>query len=167
MFNFFSLEQWRPRDPLTQIRRMPTDLERNGNFTQTYGNTGVMKPIYDPTTTVFDAAANRATRTPFAGNIIPASRIDPLSAKVMAMLWGPNNPGDNITGANNFKSAATRTTDYYNYSNRTDFTINDAWRVYGRVSRLHTMVNTLDWTPNQSLTFVPGDASARQSSGFT
>ncbi|MBN8732329.1 MAG: TonB-dependent receptor [Acidobacteria bacterium] len=161
LFNFFSLEQWRPRDPLTQIRRMPTDLERNGNFTQTYGNTGVMKPIYDPTTTVFDAAANKATRTPFAGNIIPTSRIDPLSAKVMATLWGPNNPGDNITGANNFKSAATRTTDYYNYTNRTDFTINDAWRVYGRVSRLHTMVDTMDWTPNQSLTFVPGDASAR------
>lgn len=161
LFNFFSYEQWRPRDPLTQIRRMPTDLERNGNFTQTFGNTGAMKTIYDPYTTVFDAAANKATRMPFAGNIIPAARIDPLSKNVVAMLWGPNNPGDNITGANNFKSAATRTTNYYNYSNRTDFNINDNWRVYGRVSRLHTMVDTLDWTPNQSLTYVPGDASAR------
>ena len=161
LFNFFSYEQWRPRDPLTQIRTMPTDLERVGDFSRTFGNTGAVKPIYDPSTTVFDAAANKATRTPFAGNLVPASRIDPLSKKVMGMLWGPNNPGDNITGANNFKSAATRTTSYYNYTNRTDFTINDAWRVYGRVSRLHTMIDTLDWTPNQSPVNVPGDASAR------
>ncbi len=161
VFNFFSYEQWKPRDPLSQIRTMPTELERNGDFSQSRNIDGGIRTIHDPFSTVFDAAANRATRTPFPGNRIPQSRFDPLSARIMQSLWAPNGPGDNITGVNNFKTAAKRTTEYYNYSDRADWNITEKWRVYGRVSRLHTMVDTLDWTPNKSELFVPGDASAR------
>jgi hypothetical protein len=161
IFNFFSYENWKPVDPLTQIRTMPTDLERTGNFSASRNIDGGIRTIFDPFTTVFDPVRNTATRQPFAGNIVPQNRIDRLSAQLVAQLWAPNGPGENITGVNNFKSAATRITKYYNFSDRADWNVNEKWRAYGRVSRLHTMVNTLDWTPNKSQVFVPGDASAR------
>src|SRR5207237_6761779 len=51
---------------------LPTAAERTGNLSV------ATQPIYDPNT------GNQATgvgRTPFAGNIIPADRINPVSAK--------------------------------------------------------------------------------------
>lgn len=161
IFNFFSWEQWRPREPLNYIVTLPTALERTGDFSRSLNIERGVRTIFDPATTVFDAANNKATRQPFAGNIVPPSRFDPLSAQIMKQFWDPNNPGDNITGLNNFKAAPIRSIDYYNYSNRTDVNLGNNWRVYGRVSRLHTMVNTADPTPNHSQIYVPGDASAR------
>jgi len=161
VFNYFSLEQWKPRDPVSYIVTVPTPLERAGDFSRSLNIDRGVRTIYDPYTTIFDAAANKATRTPFPGNIIPQSRWDPLSARLMKDFWDPNNPGDNITGVNNFKAAPIRTVNYYNYSDRADVNLSEKWRVYGRVSRLHTMVNTGDPTPNHAQFWVPGDATAR------
>jgi hypothetical protein len=161
LFNFFSYEQWRLREPLNFLRTMPTDLQREGDFSQTRSITNVIKPIYDPFSTVFNPAANRATWTPFAQNRIPASRCDPVSAKMVSQLWGGNNPGDNITGLNNLKTALTRRTDYWNLSNRTDYNLNDQWRLYGRYSKLHTMVDSNDPSPNKSPLYLTQGASAR------
>jgi hypothetical protein len=161
VFNFFSWEQWRPREPVNYIATVPTPLERAGDFSQSLNIDRGVRTIFDPTTTVFDAANNKATRQPFAGNVIPQNRIDPLAAQIMKQFWDPNNPGDNITGVNNYKAAPIRTIGYYNYSNRTDVDLSSNWRVFGRVSRLHTMVDTANPTPNRSQIFVPGDASAR------
>src|SRR5206468_1948341 len=74
LFNFFTYEGWRTKEPRDAIRTMPTDLERTGNFSQSLIRTGGLRTIYDPTTTVLDVATNTASRQPFAGNIIPASR---------------------------------------------------------------------------------------------
>lgn len=161
LFNFFSYEAWRLREPLNYLRTMPTDLQRQGDFSQTLSIDGVLKPIFDPYSTVFEPAANRASRTPFPGNRIPPMRFDPVSAKMMEQLWSGNNPGDNITGLNNLKTTLTRRTDYYNFSNRTDWNVNDKWRVYGRYSRLNTMVDATDPSPNRSPLYVTQGASAR------
>ncbi|MBI4873163.1 MAG: TonB-dependent receptor [Acidobacteria bacterium] len=161
IFNFFTVEQWKPRDPLNYLRTLPTALERGGDFSQSRNIDGGIRTIYDPFSTVFDAAANKATRTPFPGNRIPQERFDPLSARLIKDIWDPNATPDNITGLNNFRAAPLRLTSYYNYSNRGDWNINEKWKVYGRVSRLHTMVDTMDPTPNKSQLYVPGDASAR------
>jgi type 1 fimbria pilin len=161
LFNFFSYEQWLLREPLNYLRTMPTERQRQGDFTDTLNPDGVMKPIFDPMTTVLDTAANRASRTPFPGNRIPAARFDPVSAKMMEQLWTGNNPGDNLTGVNNLKTTLTRRTDYWNISNRTDYNLNDRWRLYGRYSKLHTMVDSTDPSPNQSPLYVTQGASAR------
>ena len=48
---------------------LPDALEKSGNFSES------TTPIYDPTT----GTASGAGRTAFPGNIIPASRIDPIA----------------------------------------------------------------------------------------
>ena len=59
---------------------MPSALERTGNFSQSTSNGPVS--IYDPN-----------GRTPFAGNIIPAARINPAATALLALFPLPNQPG--------------------------------------------------------------------------
>ena len=76
LFTFTAWEQWRTKDPRLNIRTMPTDREREGDFSQSFNADGGLRTIYDPWTTTLDAAGN-VTRTAFPGNVIPRNRMDP------------------------------------------------------------------------------------------
>jgi len=155
LFNFFSLEKWDVGQPQSFTSTLPTALERGGDFSQTRNIQGGIKTIYDPFSTVFDPATGAVTRTPFADNKIPSTRFDPLSNSLLGEFWEPNNPGDNITGVNNFRTGFIQTLKYYNFSNRVDYNINDAWRVSGRIGRYHTTDISPNVTPNNSRLYVP------------
>jgi len=125
LFTFFSYERWSKTEPREGTRTLPTDLERVGDFSQSLNAAGGLRVIYDPWTTKLDPATSTATRTPFPGNVIPVSRIDPSAAIVMKDIWKPNGPGDDITGVNNYKATYAWWTKYYNISNRTDWVANE------------------------------------------
>ncbi|MBK9168655.1 MAG: TonB-dependent receptor [Bryobacterales bacterium] len=144
IFNFFAYESHNVREPRTMAMTLPTELERQGNFSQSFNPSGNMRQIFDPLTT--QISGNTSTRIPFAGNLIPASRIDPTSALFMRDIWLPNGPGDNITRVNNFRENFPQKFDYWNLSNRTDWNINDNWRTYGRISRFHTLQDEPNFT---------------------
>jgi hypothetical protein len=150
LFNFFTYEGWRTKEPRDTLRTMPTDLERTGDFSRSLNRAGALRVIFDPTTTVLNVATNTATREPFAGNIIPASRIDPTSKKFMADIWGPNNPGDDPSGTNNFKKSYAWPMKNANFSNRTDWNIGDKLKVFGRYSQFRTTLDQENYTPNNS-----------------
>jgi hypothetical protein len=146
LFNFFAYEKWKITQPSGNTSTVPTTLERNGDFSQSMMPDGsAVRPIYDPATTVFDAAANSATRTPFAGNVIPGARINPSGKLALNDLWTPNNPGDDRSGTNNFKKAYPWWMNYWNLSNRTDYQINDKWRAYARFSKYQTRLDNPNW----------------------
>ena len=155
LFSFFSLEYWKVRSPGSLVTTVPTAKEREGDFSQSYNIDGGLRTIFDPWTTRLDPATGKFVRTPFAGNVVPRARFDPFSARLLGQFWEPNNPGDNITGINNFKKALINSWDYYNFSERVDYHINDNWKVYGRVSRYHTDNTQTNPTPNNSILFVP------------
>jgi hypothetical protein len=91
LFNFFSVEDWKIHQPGSYEATVPTPLERQGDFSQTFAADGSLRTIYDPFSTVVDANGN-VTRTAFPGNKIPASRFDPVSAALAATFFDPNNP---------------------------------------------------------------------------
>jgi hypothetical protein len=167
LFNFFSLERWRVGYPGSFVSTVPTAQERGGDFSQTYNIDGGLKTIYDPYTTTFNAATGAVSRTPFAGNRVPTSRFDPLSASLLPSFWEPNSGGDNITRVNNFKVGYTEVYNYYNFSDRVDYNINNSWKVYGRIGRYYTDDLAPNATPNNSKLFVPTGTSrgATQVSG--
>jgi len=67
LFFFLSGEVQPQRRPLTlQFRTVPSELERRGDFRQTFEANGRLIPIIDPT-----------IRTPFPNNVIPGSRVNP------------------------------------------------------------------------------------------
>ena len=81
LFNFVSYEGWDKLEPSSILNSLPTERERTGDFSQTLTEDGNLRLIYDPWSTK-TAADGTVTRTPFPGNIIPASRISPVAAKV-------------------------------------------------------------------------------------
>ena len=97
---------------------------RAGNFSAT-GN----PVIYDPST--FDATSR--TRQPFAGNIIPANRINPLAPKVLALLPSPNFSGQ---VGRNFQTTIPGVDDSKNGNARIDHRFSDKDNFFGRYSIL-------------------------------
>jgi Carboxypeptidase regulatory-like domain/TonB dependent receptor len=155
LFNFASLEYWQVGYPNSYVKTVPTAAEAAGDFSQSLNVDGGVRTVFDPFSTQFNPATGAVTRTPFAGNVVPKSRFDPLAASLVSSFWAPNNPGDNITGVNNYKKGFLETYAYYNFSDRADYNINDKWKVYGRVGRYHTTDIAGNPTPNNSQLYVP------------
>jgi hypothetical protein len=78
---FFWNQEFLPRtNPGTlQRRTMPTEMERRGDFSQSFDTTGRLIPIRDP-----------LTGQSFPGNIIPANRIDPNGQALLNLFPAPN-----------------------------------------------------------------------------
>ncbi len=78
LFFFFSYDKLFNTTVTNNTYTMPSALERQGNFSQTVTTTGVLVPVYDPT-----------TQTPFPGNIIPANRISPQGQAMLNLFPMP------------------------------------------------------------------------------
>ncbi len=83
LFTFFSYEQWRINDPRTTLATLPTPLERTGDFSKSLNTSGGLRAIYDPWSTVLNAATGTATRTPFPSNVIPAKHAGSCRAPLL------------------------------------------------------------------------------------
>ena len=145
LFNFFAYEQWIATQPSSKVQTVPTEAERNGDFSHSLTPQGTLRTIYDPFTTVFDPATSTVTRQPFPGNIIPPERMDPAGKKALADLWLPNGPGDDLSGLNNFKKAYAWWLHYWNISERVDYNVNDRWRMFARFSKFQTRLDNPNW----------------------
>jgi hypothetical protein len=137
LFNFFSFERRWLRTPGTFLTTVPTALEKQGDFSQSLNSKGQLRVIYDPLSTVVDASG-KVTRTPFAGNKVPANRMNPLSQQIMNTIWAPNRAPDNLMGTNNFTTATMTAWDYWNLSDRVDWYVNNKLRINGRYSIFKT-----------------------------
>ncbi len=150
IFNFFAYEGIHLANPYsTRIETLPTTAERSGDFSQQMNTQGGLDTIYDPWTT--ETNGSTVTRQPFPGNVIPASRIDPFAKQVMAGLWQPNNPGDGITGANNFKGQLYDIYPYWNFMDRVDYNILPKLKFFARYNYLRTTETTSDYTGSGSV----------------
>ncbi len=141
VFSFFSYEQWKTTQPQTTQNTLPTDAERNGDFSAVRTPTGALRMIYDPLTTQFDPATQAVSRMPFAGNILPQARISPTGRKIMNDLWKPNTAGNDITGVNNYSKTYSWWIQYWNISERVDWNISDKLRAYARFSKYETRLD--------------------------
>ncbi|MEK7406243.1 MAG: TonB-dependent receptor [Acidobacteriota bacterium] len=138
VFNFFAYEGTNMRDARTQKYTLPTKLERAGDFSQTWVTAGQMRTIYDPLTSAFDPATNRAPRQPFPGNKVPQGRMDKTALRSLQDIWEPNNSAT-ITGANNYVITGPMQFKYWNITDRVDYNISDSVKVFGRLSLFKTI----------------------------
>ena len=101
-FFFFSYEGSRRRDGSIRTMTVPTELQKTGDFSQTYNGRKVLVQMYDPAT-----GRNEGTtvvRDPFPGNRIPVSRMDPVALKILPFYPKENRAPDDLAGANNFRA---------------------------------------------------------------
>jgi hypothetical protein len=132
-FFFFAYEGNQFGVPAQFSRTVPTAAQRNGDFSALLPLTNASYAIYDPRSTV--AAANgRFSRTPFAGNLIPASRLDTLGVNLSRLYPLPNSPSTTTAdGRNNFFSAPKAIQKTYSTLLRLDHAVNENHRLFLRL----------------------------------
>ena len=94
LFFMANYEALRRRQNFQSVNSVPTAAMFAGNFS------GLNTTIYDPT-----------TKTPFAGNIIPTNRIDPISQKLLKYYAPANVPGAGLTSNYTHSTAAPNNRD--------------------------------------------------------
>ncbi len=85
-FFFFDYQGQRIRQGQTDLDSVPTAAFRNGDFS------AAPQLVFDPLTTVQNAQG-QYTRQQFPGNIVPASRIDPVGQNILNIYPAPNLAG--------------------------------------------------------------------------
>jgi hypothetical protein len=125
-FFFFNWDQSNDHGVATPTANVPTPLQKSGDFSQTMTSSGALIRIYDPLTTVADPSQRSGYgRLPFAGNVIPASRMDPIMKKVLSYYPEPTlavSPTLQVNWSQNF-SNIVKTSRWYvrgdhNFSDR-------------------------------------------------
>jgi len=120
LFFFFSVAGFRTVTQIYEKETVPTMAERQGDFSDLLA-VGSQYQIYDPLTIRSDPSRpGHYVRTPFAGNIIPASRIsNPAYQFYSKLLPAPNSPPANpkLEPLNNYTAAAEP--GYWPYTNYT------------------------------------------------
>jgi carboxypeptidase family protein/TonB-dependent receptor-like protein len=126
-FFFFSWEGYRLRSGTVFTTTVPTLAERGGDF-----SAAGVPTIYDPLTVDPLCAANATCgRTAFAGNQIPAGRINATSLFLLKFIPPPTDP---TALTNNFVKAASTGGNVDEYVGRVDQNINSTNRLFGRFS---------------------------------
>ncbi len=116
------------------LATVATADQRAGNFSGLAG-TNFGTTIFDPAT----GAANGSGRTAFANNVIPTSRINAISARAQGLVPLPNLGG--LT--QNFAAAGSQQFDRFQYDFKSDYNVNENWRVWGKYSRMDADVTAL------------------------
>jgi len=118
---------------------IPTPAEIKGDFSGLLGSTIATTPsgsvaqyqIFDPAST--QTVNGQLTRTPFPGNIIPASEIGAIQTKILSLFPAPNQPVKGFP-INDFYYGAPSHQDLDSGDLRSDFRLSDKDSFYGSVS---------------------------------
>jgi Carboxypeptidase regulatory-like domain len=138
-FFFVDYQGTRRIQGATFLGTVPTDLQRQGDFSQTLNAKGGLVTIYNPfSTTVNPANPSQYIRTAFTGNKIPSSMFDPVAKNIIKYYPEPNITGAEFTNANNYLSNAPITVDQNAGSARIDKNVTDRYHFFGRVSWTYT-----------------------------
>lgn len=137
-FFMVNYERYHEFSPQPLVLSVPTAEMRIGDFSKLKDKAGRSYTIYDPATGHTNAA-NVFDRSPFAGNIIPASRINPIAARILSYSPLPNTitPGEDYGQKNLFLSGGSNPAgdEFYNLAIKIDRNISDHQRMFVRYAR--------------------------------
>ncbi len=132
-----------------RVSTVPTLLERQGVFTEAVGKT--VPKIYDPATTEKTPTGD-FTRQPFPDNIIPASRMDPVAARVLAHYPVPNSPGT----ANNYRRVGNESESQKQFDARLDQRLSEGNLFFARYSYARDTTDPVTPLPDGSGVLTSG-----------
>lgn len=154
LFAYEAIRDARPRFDQTGTPFIPTSDLIGGNFSGFAGLT-----IYDPLTGIVGTGANgcavgNVCRTAFAGNIIPANRINPVAKALLAQMGTPKRPG--LLGNILDSTLAEKTKPYDNFTFRIDQNVGSSDRMFVRGSWYDrfSVYNDYTGTPYTGVNFI-------------
>jgi len=161
-FFFTGYEYTKQESPVASTVSLPTALQRDGNFSQTFNASGQLMTIHNPFDTALNAS-NATERRPFPGNLVPRSMFDPISLKALSYLPQPNQTGAAFTNTANWFGQGINSSTGHQLNTKGDHNFNDNNRISGRYSQVRSTGtnpnlfgagNPSYWTggPNRTLT---------------
>ena len=130
-FFLFAIEALRQNQFQSTTLTVPTVLQRQGDFSQTFASNGKLIQMYDPFSVASGSGSNR---TPFAGNVIPASSINPVAANLVKYFPTPNTAGSALTNANNFYNTGAHLDNTNSWDIKIDHNITETQKFFARFS---------------------------------
>ncbi|HEY4045985.1 MAG TPA: carboxypeptidase regulatory-like domain-containing protein [Acidobacteriaceae bacterium] len=106
---------------------VPTDLQRTGDFSQTFNASGNQIAIYNPIT-----GSTQAPRARFPGNVVPKGLLNPVALKVLSYYPEPNVTGNPFTNVNNYFANGVQTTTRNAFGIRLDEYLTPTQKISGR-----------------------------------
>jgi hypothetical protein len=134
VFWLFGYEGMRDSDPANSpletsspenFATVPTAAERTGNFAA-LSSLGSSYTIYDPNSAVVSGSG--IARTPFPGNTVPSSRINPIAQSLMNYYPQPNTAGL-ANGTQNYAISTVDSDGYDNEMGHLDINLSDKNRI--------------------------------------
>ncbi len=128
LFFFAAYEGTRIRQGVTRVARVPTAAQLGGDLSG-------LPQLYDPLSGRPDTARpGQLIRDPFAGNVIPASRLDATTTGLARTYYPAPNAAD---PARNFVSALSQSVSPDIYSGKVDWRASDAHSLFLKYSISH------------------------------
>jgi hypothetical protein len=164
-FFFFDYERQRNNSPFTINTSVPTDLQKQGDFSKTFNPDGSLEQIFNPKSVACTGAGSSldCQRAPFPGNKIPASQMDPIGQNLIKLYPSATGAGDPVTGLNNYTQKLVDSSPGYQDDIRIDHNFSDTNRITGRYSRSHSTDFRPDPVPAAEQ--IPGEHTRHRSAG--
>ena len=126
VFFFTDYQRTEDHEANTNLATIPSVAFRNGDL-----SADKTHQVYDPLTGDPETGANRV---PFPGNIIPPSRIHPISRKILSFLPAPNQPFVESSPSNNYFALLPSRKTNNQVDGKIDYNISEKDRLSGRIS---------------------------------
>ncbi|MEO7145127.1 MAG: TonB-dependent receptor, partial [Bryobacteraceae bacterium] len=133
-FFFLSTELVRFTQGVTFSGTIPNPAQLAGDFSNARNAAGKLITIYDPLTTQPNPAGGGFLRSPFPGNVVPASRINAVARNISKYWPSPNAAGALYTGTNNYVRTAGDNIQKNTFSVRVDHNFTDNTKLFTRYS---------------------------------
>jgi hypothetical protein len=155
---FFSVSYEGVREHIsrTYLRTIPTVPERTGDYSSVVDPAGEILPIFDPATTRVNPSYDPSqpvsesnleyARSPFAGNRMPASRLDPVAHRDLTLYPQPNTAAGPFF-QNNFFVNAPETNTANGMIGKLDHTLSDRQRVTLDLAFSNGLFGAARWFP--------------------
>ncbi len=131
LFWFFAFEGLKDAQPNAAFTTVPTDAEKQGNFSQILAADGTI--LYDPRSAV--ASGSATTRTAYPNNLIPTTQLSPVALAYLKYYPEPNVAPTKADGTNNFANSATTNDNYNNELGRLDYNMTGRSRIFFDIRR--------------------------------
>lgn len=133
-FFLLSTELLRSSSFISTTTTVPTDLQRQGDFSQTFDSSGRLVKIFDPFSTRANPNGSGYLRDQFSGNVIPQSRQSSAAQKILNYYPKANVTGNTLTGANNYFATNTEDVRIDSWDVRIDHKLPNTQSIFGRYS---------------------------------
>ncbi len=135
-FGFFNWEEYRLRDSSPRISSVPIDPFYRGDFSELRTSSGSLVPVYDPSTTRRNPEGSGMVRDPFADNVVPQSRFDPITPRIADFWPAPNRtPINAFTNSQNYQDVAAVATDWTQWNGKLDHSFNSSNSLFIRYTQ--------------------------------